>query len=181
MKWIEVAPYTGEKLHLRVFDVKIYLKYFSLINLYSKTVTWADDLDNNYKKFETSQGFEKQDTEIIEDTGAFYGDENQQQQSEYSASEYLDDGGGGGGDGDGSGGVGNDIIESSNTQNQYDENQYQAQVVDETNQNVYNNEYYYPDQQLNQYEQYEAQQKQEVWFCKQLQVFTTYFASFSLI
>lgn len=123
-----------------------------LLCLYSKTVTWADDIDDNYEKYETTPQIEKQDNEILEDTESFYNKDDQQFQTEYSASEYSNV--------DNGIGVG---IESNSTHNQYDDNQYQMQTIDQSNPDMYNAEYYYPDQELNQYEQqYEPQQTAEV-------------------
>lgn len=124
-----------------------------MLFLFSKTVTWADDIDNNFKKLDSTQHHEKQDTEILHDTDSFSNNKDgQQYQNEYLAPEYSD--------------VNNGIEVEPNVSNiQYDDNQYQAQSIDPNNQIAYNNEYYYPDQELNQYEQqYDPQQIQAVSF-----------------
>lgn len=123
-----------------------------LLFLFSKTVTWADDIDNNFKKLDSTQHHEEQDIGILHDTESFSNNKDDQQyQNEYSAPEYSD--------------VNNGIEVEPNVSNiQYDENQYQAQSIDPNDQIAYNNEYYYPDQELNQYEQYDPQQIQAVSF-----------------
>lgn len=109
--------------------------------IHSKTVTWADDPDNNYKKQDPTQFYETQN-DIQSDT--YYADgavESQQFQTEYLTQQ---------------------AIEPNDAQYQYDNNQYQAQT-DAANQNLYTNEeYYYPDEQANQYQQYDSQSQQQV-------------------
>ncbi|XP_055324627.1 putative uncharacterized protein DDB_G0271606 isoform X2 [Sitodiplosis mosellana] len=121
---------------------------------HSKTVTWADDPHNNYKKEEEeeadkAQFYEIQNTAHEAPTEAYYAghpEESQQFQSEYSPQVNTQHN-----------------VEPNGVHYQYDDNnQYQAQTDIAANQNVYNNEeYYYPDDHLIQYEQYESQQQQQ--------------------
>lgn len=115
----------------------------------SKTVTWADDPHNNYKKEDQTQFYEAQNTandnSVPDET--YYAnntEESQQFQSEYSPQANMQG------------------IEPNPSNYQYDGNQYQAQTNAEANQNVYTNEeYYYPDEQAAQYEQYESESQQQ--------------------
>lgn len=124
--------------------------------IHSKTVTWADDPDNNYKKDDPTQFYETQNiTNDIPSETYYAGDtgESQQFRNEYTpqTNTPLD-------------------IEPSDAHYQYDTNQYQAQTdATPTNENVYSNEeYYYPDEQVNQYEQYDSQQQQQVKFVQSI-------------
>lgn len=124
---------------------------------FRKTVTWADDPENNYKKPDNTQKIYEAQENI-----------NQSNSQQIQQHDYVPT------DGNGSAAVANNNINESGVyqydSNQYDNNgQYQyAQAPDAVgNQNYTNTDYYYGPEQVNQYDQYVAQpeaqsQQQEV-------------------
>lgn len=124
--------------------------------IYSKTVTWADDPNSNYKKEDTPLVYDTHDVTNEPPTDAYYSNNPETQQIPHV---YTTDG------------TIQPNTETSDSQYQYSSNQYdnqyensQYQASDEAaNQTIYNNnDYYYANEPLNQYDQYGAQPQQEV-------------------
>lgn len=130
--------------------VVVVVVLFLLLLFHSKTVTWADDPNSNYKNEDNSTTvYETQNVSNEVPADSYYMDnpESQQIQAEYTTDGTIQPG-----------------METSDPQyqyqydSQYDNNQYQSSDG-AADPNVYSNTDYYENE--NQYDQYENQQQQQ--------------------